>query len=272
MVITIEDDFDLAAIAGSGQCFRWESPDVERWRIVHGGQCLYISRVGERTYELDCDETSFESVWRTYFDLETCYGDVRKMIDPEADPFLFRAAETGKGIRILRQDPWETAVSFIISQNRNIPAIKRSVEMLCRIAGERRTDNRNAPFYTFPTPQAIVSVSQEDLTRCRLGYREKYVMTAAQAAAEGRFSPERMETLSDGELIEALCGLYGVGAKVASCIALFGFHRLDAFPVDTWIRKALENEYPDGFPADRYRPFNGVYQQYIFAYYREKTV
>ena len=265
MKIRIHDDFDLAAIASSGQCFRWQQTSPDLWRIIHRGECLYISRTGDGEYQADCDEETFERVWRSYFDLDECYSRIRQMADKERDPFLFHAAQVGKGIRILRQDPWEVTVSFIISQNRNIPAIIRSVEQLCQAAGERRIDSRGLLYHTFPGPEAIAEISAEDLAGCRLGYRDKYVSATALAALEGRFTPEEMKDLPDDKLIERLMSLYGVGKKVAGCIALFGFHRLDSFPVDTWIRKALAARYPEGFPYESYRPYGGVFQQYIFA-------
>ncbi len=270
MLLSVDDDFDLKRIADSGQCFRWERTGEEEYRIIHTDRCLYISRCPDGHFLLDCGEEEFNTVWREYFDLETDYRSIRGRIEKERDPFLYAAAEGEKGIRILRQDPWETAVSFIISQNRSIPAIKRSVAELCRLAGTERQDKRGKSCYSFPDPEAVLSMSAEALAQCRLGYRDKYVLAAAEAAGTGVFDPEEMASLSDCALMGRLTALYGVGPKVASCIALYGFHRTDAFPVDTWIRKAMKNEYPDGFPFQRFRPYNGVFQQYIFAYYRNK--
>ena len=268
MLLKIEDDFDLNAIAWSGQCFRWERAGENCWRILHRENCLYVTQRETGVFEPDCDQNEFSRYWRDYFDLDTNYREIRSKIDPNFDLFLHKAAQMGRGIRILRQDPWETTICFIISQNRNIPAIERSVAQLCQCAGERRMDRRGRAYYAFPTPQAVLSLSREKLDSCRLGYRDKYVIEAAEAACDGRFAPGQMQALDDETLLRELSKLYGIGPKVASCIALFGFHRTDAFPVDTWIRKALENEYPNGYPSERYRPYNGIYQQYIFACYR----
>lgn len=268
MLLKTDDDFDPDAIAGSGQCFRWERSGENSWRVLHQDSCLYITMLKPGTFELDCTQEEFSRLWRDYFDLDTNYREIRERIEPDRDPFLHKAARQGRGIRILRQDPWETAICFIISQNRNIPAIERSVAQLCRSAGELRSDRRGEVYYTFPTPEAILSLSREELVICRLGYRDKYILEAAKAACDGRFDPEKMRSLNDETLLSELEKLCGVGPKVASCIALFGFHRTNAFPVDTWIKKALDNEYPDGYPSERYRPYNGIYQQYIFACYR----
>ena len=268
MLLTVDDDFDLEKIADSGQCFRWEPRGGDCWRVVHGNDCLYIAREFPGEYTLSCTEEEFRTVWRPYFDLDTDYAAIRRRIDPEKDAFLYAASESGKGIRILRQDPWEITVSFLISQNRSIGLIRRSVETLCRLAGTERRDCRGEVYHTFPGPEAIAAMSAEDLAPCRLGYRDKYVLAAAKAACGGSFSIARLRSLEDEALLRELQTVYGIGPKVASCIALFGFHRLNAFPADTWIKKALEKKYPAGFPWEEYRPYSGVYQQYIFAYCR----
>ena len=271
MILPIRDEFDLDAIARSGQCFRWTRNGDGSFRIPLGEKCLYIRSEGNETFSLDCTDEEFGNTWSAYFDLGEDYSAVRARIDPERDPFLAGAAAASKGIRILRQDLWEVLISFIISQNRSIPAIVRSVEALCSLAGDRREDGRGAVFHTFPPPERIAAMTQKEMDACRLGYRDRYVRSAARAVSSGAFPLDKLETLDDEEAMAALCSLAGVGVKVASCVMLFGLHRLDSFPVDTWIRKVLENEYPDGYPKEEYSPYNGVYQQYMFAYYRNRS-
>lgn len=265
MNITMNDDFDLKKIAESGQCFRWEPLGRESWRIPFRDYCLRVARIGDKTFELDCGEEEYERIWRGYFDLEENYAAIRARIEESADPYLYRAAEIGTGIRILRQDLWETLVSFIISQNRNIPAIRRSVDLLCRAAGERRTDRAGEEYFSFPGPAAVAALSDEELKGCALGYRCEYVRAAAEHAVAGGLESSAFDGVSDEEAIERLMRIRGVGLKVASCTVLFALHRLNVFPVDTRIRKALGLEYPDGFPDERYAPYRGVYQQYMFA-------
>ena len=268
MVIRISDDFDLEKIETSGQCFRWTRTEADTWRVLSGESCLYISSLGNGAYALDCGEDEFDSRWKDYFDLRESYASIRARIDPAKDPFLHAAAEHGRGIRILRQDPWETLVSFIISQNRNIPAIRRSVEKLCTLCGEKKTDSRGIEYHAFPSPVSVAALTLEDLSPCRLGYRDRYVLRAAKDAAAGLLDLEAMRDMPCADAVKELEKLYGVGNKVACCAALFGLHRLDAFPRDVWINRALKDEYPDGWPYEKYSPYNGVYQQYIFAYYR----
>ena len=269
MQIQINDDFDLERIAGSGQCFRWEKDDTGAYRIIHKEHLLRIRDLGDGMFALSCTEDEYRDIWYPYFDLGENYRSIRERVDREKDPFLAAACDFGKGIRILRQDLWETLVSFIISQNKNIPAIRKSVELLCEAAG-KRVDDADGGGYLFPAPEEILSLSDEALAACRLGYRCRYVKAAALDVAEGRLVLDRLKTETEEETIRALTGVCGVGVKVANCVSLFGLHHVDAFPVDVWIRRILENEYPGGYPKEIYSPYNGIFQQYMFYYYREK--
>ena len=252
MTIRITDDFDPDRIAESGQCFRWEKTEGETWRIIAGKACLYLTSLGDDLYEFECTEDEYENFWRQYFDLQE----------------LWQAAEQEKGIRILRQDPWEMLITFIISQNRNIPAIRNSVELLAERCGEKRIDSRGAGFYAFPEPAALAALSEDDLKSCKLGYRCKYVHAAAEAVSNRDIDLLSLLAADEVSTINALTKLFGVGTKVANCVSLFGLHHVNAFPVDVWIRRVLDEQYPNGYPYKKYAPYNGIYQQYMFAYYR----
>lgn len=255
--IEISDDFDLDKIEQSGQCFRWQRMDNGGYRIPAGGRELKICPAGSGSlYEV----SQWDAFWENYFDLKTDYRAIRAKI-PKEDGYLYAAAQAGRGIRILRQDPWETLVTFIISQRKSIPAIKGCVEKICRAAGTRKEG-----FYAFPTQKELAVLSLEDLKSCGLGYRAKYM----QAAAAHPPDMEKLQDFDDEHLLKELMELPGVGTKVASCTMLFGFHRMNLFPKDVWIDRVLSEHYPDGFPFERYSPYCGVMQQYLF-YYRRLT-
>jgi N-glycosylase/DNA lyase len=270
VVIKIEDDFDLDKIAGSGQCFRWSEVGNNTYRIIAGDSCLYIESPGNGLYELSCTEDDYNRFWFAYFDLGENYGSIRSRIDREKDPFLWEAAEAEKGIRILRQDPWEILITFIISQNRNIPAIRHSVELIAESCGEKKLDLKGLEYYAFPGPEAVSALTEQELSECRLGYRCKYVHAAAKAVSCGEIDLNHLSETDDVEAMDALNGLFGVGVKVASCVSLFGLHHTDAFPVDVWMKRILKEQYPAGYPFERYTPYNGIYQQYMFACYRHR--
>ncbi len=270
MIITVTDDFDPDKIAVSGQCFRWEKAGPETCRIIAEDRCVYLTAKGKDRYELSCGEEEFDSFWERYFDFSLNYESIRGRIDPEEDPFLWQASEFEKGLRILRQDPWEMLITFIISQNRNIPGIRRSVELLAKACGDRRTDPRGLEYYAFPKPEAVAGLTEETLVSCRLGYRWKYVLSAAKAVDRGDIDLYGLVSADEDFTIAALTGLFGVGIKVANCVSLFGLHHINAFPVDVWVKRILAEQYPDGYPYEKYAPYNGIYQQYMFDYYRHR--
>ncbi len=268
MIIEIKDDFDLQKIADSGQCFRFNKC-ADGYSAVAEDKYLFIKEQGEGKYEFSCSEDEYENFWKQYFDLDTSYSDIRGLIDESEDEYLYRASEFGQGIRILRQDPWEMLISFIISQRKNIPAIKASIEKLCALAGDKiGEEDDGGAIYSFPTPERLARLSIAELGSCSLGYRDKYVHQAAMDVASGAVNLNDWKELSDAELMEMLLKLYGVGVKVANCEILFGYHRLDAFPRDVWINRVLDTRYPDGFLFEKYAPYNGVMQQYLFFYSR----
>ena len=180
--------------------------------------------------------------------------------------------EHEKGIRIVRQDPWEMLITFIISQNKNIPAIRKSVEKLAEMCGEERVDQSGAAYFAFPTPDALAGLREEQLRECGLGYRCRYVREAAAAVADGCLDLLSLKFQDEYTAMMAQTGLTGVGKKVASCVSLFGLHHLNAFPIDVWIKRILEEQYPNGYPFEEYSPYNGVYQQYMFEYYRRGII
>lgn len=263
MIKIQNDELDIRKIAESGQCFRLNKTGEGRYRLLAHNRALTLTQTG-RGIQLDCSQEEFGALWKRYFDWDTDYAAIRISVDP-ADAYLTRAAAFGSGVRILRQDPWETLITFILSQRKNIPAIKGCVELLCSRFGEPVP---GASAFAFPKPEALASAELECLLGCSLGYRGKYVQAAARMAASGELDFAAMESLPDGALYEKLLTVPGVGKKVADCTMLFGFHRLGRFPVDVWIERVLTREYPNGFPLERYAPFAGVLQQYIFYFER----
>lgn len=276
MLVTMKD-FDVMKITNSGQCFRMNELEDGSFEVVHNKHYLNITPVGydETTglfsMEFDCDEAELDSVWKPYFDMETDYELMVSMVD-EDDLFLSKAVDYGRGIRILNQDPWEMLISFIISQRKSIPAIKTSIERLSAMCGEV-LKTKHGLRYAFPEPEKIAGLAEEQLKECGLGYRASYIAEAAKRVASGEFDVYGINKLPDEELRESLMSLKGVGKKVADCVMLFGYRRLDSFPVDVWIKRALDEKYPTGFPFEKYSGYGGIMQQYIFFYMRDtKTI
>ncbi len=264
MIRVTTENFDLAQICQSGQCFRMNHMADGRYRVIAGKQCLELEQQGTECV-LDCDEAEFHDFWKGYFDLEEDYGSYISGI-ASGDAYLRNAAEFGRGIRILRQDLWEMTVSFLISQQNHIPRIRRCIENICEGYGETVVDAHGGEYHAFPEPEALAGLEENALMACNLGYRSKYVVRAARSVVSGECDLEAIKRLPYGRAKEELLKLYGVGEKVADCICLFALHHLEAFPVDTHISQALQKHYVRGFPKRRYKGYQGVLQQYIFYY------
>lgn len=264
------ENFSLEQIWQSGQCFRMtqteNSSDEAKimYEIIAGHRYLEAAS-SDKECIFYCSEEEFGEFWRDYFDLESNYGDYISRINPR-DAYLCKAAQTGWGIRILRQDLWETIVSFLISQQNTIVRIRRCISNICHQYGEKETCGHGKPYYGFPKPETLARLQENDLMACNLGYRSKYVVRAARSVASGELDLEGIKKMPYRKAKEELLKLFGVGEKVADCVCLFGLHHLEAFPVDTHINQALEKHYKKGFPKTRYKGVQGVMQQYIFYY------
>lgn len=264
MVTKYIENFSLAQICGSGQCFRMEEREEGIYRIIAADRCLRVRQQGAMC-EFYCSEQEYENFWKDYFDLEKDYIEYLARVNPR-DAYLTSAAEFGWGMHILRQDLWEMIVSFLISQQNNIRRIRRCIQNICEHYGEARVSLEGESYYAFPKPEALAHLKEDELKECNLGYRSKYVVRAARSVVNGEIDLEKIAAMPYRKAREELLKFYGVGEKVADCICLFALHHLQAFPVDTHIHQALKLHYKRGFPNRRYQGIQGVMQQYIFYY------
>ena len=251
------ENFDLDQIAESGQVFRWISIDPgdhdTAYEIPAFGERLRIYQKGTKLCA-SCSEEDWDRIWRSYFDMDTDYGAVLESIRSSEDEFLISAGEKGRGIRILRQELWEMIITFMISQNNNIPRIKKSVEKIC----ERCTGKDS-----FPSPDRIDPHIFDD-TSLGLGYRAPYLKEMCVYADTHPDFLRELKEMPYDDAFERLISFKGIGKKVAGCICLFGLHHIDAFPIDTHIKKVLDRYYPGGFDKGPYEGFAGIVQQYMF--------
>lgn len=263
-------NFNIKQIAESGQCFRMNELGQGSFSLVAYGRYLTLTQLDEYTVELDCTPDEFNSIWHRYFDLDYDYDSIIRRILSGSDVFLKKAAEFGRGIRILRQEPFEALISFIISQNKNIPAIKSCIERLCEHYGEKKVHiSSGTVYYTFPQPDVLAQAGKEELGCLKLGYRDEYVIGAAKAVAGRELKLDELAGSSRQEAVSELKKLRGVGDKVANCVALYGLHLIGAFPVDVWINRVLDDVYHGSFNPSLYEGYAGIVQQYMFYYKRE---
>lgn len=259
-VYLFADDFSLPETLDCGQAFRWKLTDENTYEGFYGDHYLKISQNDDVITLYNTTPDEFKNIWCEYFDLDTDYGKLKKLFSE--DETLKKACAFAPGIRLLRQNKWEALCSFIISQNNNIPRIKGIVERLCEGYGTN-TDNG----YTFPTAQTLAALTPEGLQPVRAGFRARYIIDAAQKVSSGEIDLDAVSMLPLEEARAELMKICGVGIKVADCALLYGMYRLEFFPVDVWIKRVMEQYYPDGLPLC-IKGYEGIAQQYLFHYVR----
>lgn len=251
-------ELNIALTFDCGQAFRWSRNADGSWHAVVGNRAVDVMQDGERITVHGDTDTRF---WTKYLDLERDYGAICRRL--KTDKWLNRAITEYGGIRILRQDSWEALCSFIISQNNNIPRIKGIIERLCTEFG----DDLGGGDFSFPSAQRLADCTVEDLAGLRAGFRAKYIIDAAQKVACGEVELSRLESADMDFCRAQLMKIKGVGAKVAECTLLYGCGRVEAFPVDVWVKRIMSELYPDGLPECT-DGVEGIAQQFLFHWRR----
>lgn len=253
--------FDPALSLDCGQAFRWSRKENGAWHGIAFGRAVDIAKEGDTLTVTGDIRDGDEKLWAEYLDLNTDYDAICDRLC--SDKWLSMAIHEYSGIHILRQEPWEALCSFIISQNNNIPRIKGIIERLCAAFG----DDLGGGDYSFPAAERLSPLEPEDLSPLRAGFRAKYIIDAARKVAGGEVRLDELKTMDMDEARAELIKIKGVGAKVAECTLLYGCGRMDAFPVDVWVRRIMAEMYPEGLPECTHG-VEGIAQQYLFHWRR----
>lgn len=260
--VSFPEEIALDKIVESGQCFRPKEISPSVYRFISKNSFLYCKQVSEKKLAFYVkEEEDWEKLWCPYFDIERNYREIEKKYSE--DMFLRKSIAFGKGLRVLRQDPFEMLITFILSQRKSIPAIRSSVEKLCSAFGEKvysAMEEEEIAF--FPRAEALFG---KDLSHCSLGYRLPFVKDAVERVVEGRLDLSALEEKETKSLLETLMEVHGVGVKVASCVALFGYSRMDISPEDIWMKRIWESKYQGKRPYEK-QAYAGIIQQYLFHY------
>lgn len=294
IVVLLPFEYNLSSTLECGQCFRHQlvvkNDEYVEYIIPVSNIIINVGqrKAGELIF-YGATEGEFSSVIRQYFSLDTDFGSIKRDIVERFDSeWLKRAAEYSGGIAILKADPWEAVFSFIISQNNNIPRIRKIIRELCLAYGENLAEKRfkKCPLsitdatpcqeacsncgccYTFPKASAVAA-EPDKMLASKPGFRYKYLLDAANKVSCGDIS---LETIcAEGtytHTVECLKQIKGVGDKVAACAALFGFGNLEAFPIDVWMKRAIDKYFGGVLDPADLGAYAGVAQQYIFHYIR----
>ena len=283
-------DFDLAATLDSGQVFRWQFRDGA-WHGILGQYALRLTQTPDGIHATAHAPVTDWTFLRHFLQSDIRLDTILKTF-PEDAPMTDAIAHC-RGLRLLRQDPWECLASFILSSTKQIVQIRQIVALLCGRFGEpiaaelpwvppsrMRDRTPNVPAFAFPTPQRLAAATEAELRACKMGFRAKGLLHAARDITEGRLDLERIRTLDYAAARAELTKLHGVGIKIADCVLLFAYGFDSAFPVDVWIERALQQLYfprrrashkrLHHFAATHFGPHAGYAQQYLFHYMRTR--
>ena len=280
IILKNNNDFNPEHIFECGQAFRWKKEDDGSYTSVAFNKVINVIMDDKNIVFRNTNEKDFNNIWIDYFDLNTDYSNIKNILSK--DDTLKNAVEFGYGIRILKQDIFETIISFIISANNQIPRIKKSIEIISKNYGDYIDNYNGEDYYSFPTAESLSRVSVEELREVsRVGFRDKRIVDTSKIIANDELNISESINLSSEELKEELIKLPGVGPKVASCIMLFAYGRGETFPVDVWIKRVMEELYIkketslkfiDKYAHEFFGDLAGYAQQYLFYYGRENKV
>ena len=266
---------DVENSINSGQVFLWKKNE-NYWYGVNGQDILQIDNNG-----------IINSYQKLKVDFFRENDDIKKIIKSiSRDKTVKMAVKKYQGLRILRQDPFQCLISFIVSSNSNIPKIKYCLENISKKFG-KKTKFQNQEFFLFPKPEKLAKASINEIIDCGVGYRAKFLREAAKMAVLKKIDFEYLKNCDYQEAKENICQVPGVGNKVADCVMLFSLNKLEAVPLDRWIIRILEKYYLKKFEittktvtekqynilhekiVNHFGPYAGYAQQFLFKMERE---
>ena len=278
-IVTVDgvNDFTLSQILECGQCFHFDKLDEEVYEVVAFGRAVKMEQTDKVLRIYGSSMEDYEGIWKLYLDMDNDYGLIKQSVI-KADGALKTAVDEKSGIHILNQDFFETLISFIVSQNKSIPQIKQCVKNISHRFGDEVIGYNGGVFYVFPDVQRLHDATEEELRECKVGFRAPYIKNATEAVYSGAVTKEKLDELDIAQARELLMTIKGVGEKVANCVLLFGLGRREAFPVDVWMKRIMEQMYFDGkdtkkqdieaFAVNKFGDLGGYAQQYLFDYAR----
>lgn len=268
---------DLKSTLLSGQCFRITEEENGSFTCILSDRVINVKQDDDYLEITSNKQDNLLEVVINYFDLETDYNEYINYLS-EKDNYLKEISNKCSDYKILRQDKFEMFISYIISQNNNVKRISNSIEKLSKMAGEKIIWN-NKEYYLFPTPENLMKLSIEDIRSTGVGFRDKYIISALEKIKEDNLFLDKIYSLNTEDALKELISIKGIGLKVASCILLFGYYRLDVFPIDTWVIKNISLNYPEispiqkeieKFARNKFGKYSGLAIQYMFHYERNK--
>ena len=279
-ILPVDGPLDLPSTLAGGQCFRWRVDEAGAWTGVIGGDIVRLRRTagGVSIESAPTPPAELAEHLAAYLRLDDDLPAVQARLG--WDERVREGIDRYPGMRLMRQEPWETLAAFILSSTSNIPRISRTVELLADTFGEPRSLD-GITRSTFPPPEALAQAGEQRLRALGCGFRAPYLTRAAAAVADGTLRLEPLREADYARARAALTALHGVGDKIADCAMLFSLERLEAFPADRWVRRVLVDWY--GLPPnvsydavrawawDRFGADAGYANQYLFWNMRQAS-
>ncbi len=258
--------FSVTQTFDCGQCFRFDINENSATGYAFGKKITFLQLSEDSVCITPCTLDEFNDIWAKYLCLDLDYAEIRsEMLSyRKDDEKLSLAMQTGNGIRILRQDKWETLCSFIISQNNNIPRIKKIISSLCKAGAEISGGSE----IEFPSPETLIKMGKDGLFALKTGFRASYLFDAASKVVNGEIDLGAVFEMDTENACAELCKIKGVGPKVAACTLLFGFEKYDCFPIDVWVKRVMQEYYGGLVSGKDFGRFAGLAQQYLFYHRR----
>ena len=271
--------FNLKYTLECGQCFRWKKQDDFYIGIIKD-RVIKIKQDGDTLYVRSNDMNNLESVVKEYFDLNRDYSEIENRIS-KVDKYVEKALKNTSGMRHLKQDFFETIVSYIISANNNIPRISKSVNEISKRYG-KEIEFEGEKYYLFPTPEQLKDVTIDDYRACGVGFRDKYIYSTVKKINNNEINLDKMQEMDTQDLRKELLNLMGIGPKVADCILLFSCQRQEVFPIDVWVERVMKKLYFNDkevskkeilkYACDNFGNDAGIIQQHLFYNIRENMI
>jgi len=277
-IIKVEH-FDLQQTLECGQCFRFNQIDDHTYLVLAKNNIVKVKQEQNKLFFF-CNEEHYLNHWKVYFDIDRDYGTIKDYLSKK-DQYLKEAISNKHGVRLLQQDPWEMLISFILSQTKQIPHIKKLIQVLSEQYGAYIGRYNEVDYYAFPTPEQLKEVTEESLRRLKIGFRAAYIVDVVRKIEAGIVDLEAIKQMTTEEGKEMLKSIRGVGNKVADCVLLFAYNRYEVFPTDVWVKRIVELYYPQksksmdeiqAFAKDYFGELAGFAQQYLFYHARDNKL
>lgn len=274
------DCFNLKYTLECGQCFRWKKIDEDYYIGIIKDRVIKIKQDKNKLFVSSNNYSNLEKVVREYFELDKDYKIIEERIS-KVDEYVEKAVKNTSGLRHLKQDFFETIISYIISANNNIPRISKSVNEISKRYG-KEIEFEGEKYYLFPRPEELKKVTIDEYRECGVGFRDKYIYNTVRKINNGEINLENMQEMDTLTLRNLLLTLMGIGPKVADCILLFSCSRQEVFPIDVWVERVMKKLYFDDkdvskkeilkYADEKFGKDAGIIQQHLFYNIRENLI